>query len=305
MKTYNTVLFASPDFTLPILKHLEQLPYIKLVSLVTSPNNHQHNSPLLSYAQKIKLPVFRPHKLTDDDLKHLKVFEPDLFITAAYGQIIPQSFLSTPPKGALNIHFSLLPKYRGALCVQQALKDNQTTTGISLMLMDEQMDHGPILAQDKLNITNSDTTATLRERLTQLSTTTLDNNLINYLQGQLKPKPQDHSQATYTPSHTTNTKDNAYISIQDLLSHLNKNNQQALSIHRHIMANNPDPIAWTKFQHHSKTIKLNLLTSTYEKGLKINQVQLPGKQPTSWQSLSNGYPQLRAYDEGAKKNADI
>src|SRR5689334_3526216 len=139
MQKKKLIYFGSPDFAGQILETLLNHPDIDVVGVVTQPDKPLGRqqiltpSPVAQIADKHELPIFKPEKLDDNNLAHIKLLKPDLFLVVAYGKIIPQTWLNTPTLKTLNIHFSLLPKYRGALCVSEALKNGDLETGVTLM----------------------------------------------------------------------------------------------------------------------------------------------------------------------------
>ena len=241
MSTYKLIYLGSPKFSADILKFIStNLSFIDLQAVVTQPDRPQGRqgvltpSPVAQTAQKLDIPTFKPQDINEDNLQHIKLLKPDLFLTVAYGQILPLSWLDTPKIATLNLHFSLLPKYRGALCIKQAILNQDQNTGVTLMKMDQKLDHGPIISQIKQSISTNDDLSTLTKKLKIKASTLLDKTLLPYLQHTqnknsktpkinhpdislfLPPKPQDHSQATYTPPTSQNTHQNAFISWQKI-----------------------------------------------------------------------------------------
>src|SRR5579864_8312029 len=141
------VFFGTPIFVVPILKELAE--YFEVVTVVTTPDQKLGRKQLLTpspvkiYAQKHNIPIITPQQFNNETIEQLRNFKPDLFVVAAYGKLIPNDLLELPTYGAINIHPSLLPKYRGPTPIQTALLNGETTTGISFIKMDEEMDHGP------------------------------------------------------------------------------------------------------------------------------------------------------------------
>lgn len=152
--------------------------------------------PLKDWADQHQLPVLQPGKLLDKDFTE-EVSDIDLFIVVAYGKIIPKSVLELPRYGAVNFHPSLLPLYRGASPIISALLDDQRETGVSIMLLDEKMDEGPILAQEKVSITEWLKNRDLEEHFAMLGANMLAVTLPDYLDGTVTPVRQEHIQATY------------------------------------------------------------------------------------------------------------
>src|SRR3989339_2165447 len=170
----NLVYFGSPDFSAQILESVIDSGIVNVVGVVTTPDMPQGRkqiltpSPVCLTAQKYDLPVFKPTKLDDVNLAHIRLLKPDIFLAVSYGKIIPRSWIETPNIGTFNVHFSLLPKYRGALCISEAIKNQDTETGVTLMVMDEGMDTGPIISQEKISIDINDNCETLTNKLTQV-----------------------------------------------------------------------------------------------------------------------------------------
>lgn len=293
------VFFGSPAFAGRILEHLvDQSKRYEVVGVVTSPDRPvgRHRkmtpSPVASVADRYHLPTFKPIKLDSANLAHVKLLEADIFLVAAYGKIIPPDWLTAPKLGTFNIHFSLLPKYRGALCVSEALKNGDSQTGVTLMQMDEALDHGPIIAQEKTDIDPSDNVATLTEKLATQSLGLLDGHLVPFLAGTVKPRAQDETAASYTPSHKSRTRLQAFVPWSDLAAA--GEGLGAVKTHNLIRSLNPDPGAWTKIADLgvnplTEPIELKIIESKVEDGKFIPiKVQLSGKLPITWQQFNAG-----------------
>ncbi len=197
------IFFGTSGFATVILRALaRKFEVIAVVTQPDKPAGRSHTtekSKVGEEAEKLGLKVLKFDSLKSPDVENeLKKFGADLFVVAAYGRIIPKNIISLPKKGAINVHGSLLPKYRGASPIQSAIKDGKTQTGITIMLMDEYVDHGPILAQDSLSIEKDDTAQLLEEKLAILGQNLLLNAIERYSQGLISPSKQDHSQATET-----------------------------------------------------------------------------------------------------------
>jgi methionyl-tRNA formyltransferase len=155
-------------------------------------------SPVKDLALKNKIKIFQPESLLESGLSEvIKNINPNLFIVAAYGKILPKVILEIPKYGAINIHASLLPKYRGASPVQCAILAGEKETGITLMKMNEKMDEGDILAQEKIEIGEGETADVLLDKLSQLGAKMIVEFVPDWTQGKIKPVPQNHSEATY------------------------------------------------------------------------------------------------------------
>jgi methionyl-tRNA formyltransferase len=144
--------------------------------------------------------VLQPEKVKEVSFQEvLKDLKPDLFIVVAYGQILPKSLLPLPKQGAVNVHASLLPKYRGAAPIAWAILNGEKETGVTTMIMDEGMDTGAVLLQSEVPIREDETTETLHDRLASLGAQLLMETLKRMKTGGIRPIPQDHSKATYAP----------------------------------------------------------------------------------------------------------
>ena len=142
--------------------------------------------------------VLQPESVkTDEAFDELKKLDAEAAVVASYGQIIPQRVLDLYPKNMINVHASLLPDYRGASPINAAIRDGQAKTGVTIMLMDAKMDHGPVLKLAELDIKPDDTTASLTPRLADFGATVLPDVLTDYLEGKIKPVEQDHDKATF------------------------------------------------------------------------------------------------------------
>ncbi|PIR06394.1 MAG: methionyl-tRNA formyltransferase [Candidatus Komeilibacteria bacterium CG11_big_fil_rev_8_21_14_0_20_36_20] len=202
IKTDKKIIFwGTPDFALPGFQTLQQMGLVRAV--VTQPdkpagrNKKTLSSPIKIEAQKNNLPVLEPEIFNNEFINDLKKYLPATFMIIAYGRIIPDKILKLSELLALNIHPSQLPLLRGPSPIQTALLKGFKITGISLMQLDSQMDHGPLLAQEKIEINPEDNFLTLSKKLTSISQDILAKNVIKYLSNQLTPLPQDHQQATF------------------------------------------------------------------------------------------------------------
>lgn len=199
------ILFmGSPDFSLPTLEALDD--HFQVIGVVTQPDRKSGRGrsvsppPVKKFALKLGLPVYQPTSLDQPDfLKQLSELEPELIVVAAYGQILNQTVLSLPEKGCLNVHASLLPRWRGASPINAAILYGDSRSGVTIMKMDAGLDTGPILAQRSTPITDQDTAGTLFNRLARMGADLLVETLPAYLRGEIKPRPQDDSRATYAP----------------------------------------------------------------------------------------------------------
>ena len=201
--SWRIVFFGTPSFALPPLEILIQ-GSDEVVAVVTQPDREKGRgrkviaSPVKELALEKGLSILQPEKVKEVSFQEkLKGLGADLFVVAAYGQILPKTVLSLPKYGAMNIHASLLPKYRGSAPIAWAILNGEKKTGITTMLMDEGMDTGDILLQAEIPIREDETTETLHDRLAPLGAQVLLETLGKMKKGEIHPTPQDHSKATY------------------------------------------------------------------------------------------------------------
>ena len=199
------VFMGTPEFASASLAALLRSDD-SVVGVVTQPDRPKGRgqiltpSPVKILAQREKIPLLQPLKMKDPEfLQALAGWKADLIAVAAFGRILPPAILSFPPHGCINVHGSLLPKYRGAGPIQWAIINGETETGITTMLMDEGMDTGAMLLQEAIPITADDTTGSLSPRLAELGGRLLIETIVRLKAGTLVPQPQDSSQATLAP----------------------------------------------------------------------------------------------------------
>ena len=276
------LFFGTPDYVLPVLKELHKKynTHIsrELVGVVTQEpkragrNWRLQRSAVYDWAEKHKLDIYT--NLAD-------IPQADLGVLAAYGKIIPEEIIKKFTHGIVNIHPSLLPKYRGASPIYNAIKNADTETGVTLIKLDDEMDHGPIISSFGEDILQTDTTESLRSRLFEKSADFLINLLPSYLSGKITLKEQDHTSATFT---NLLKKSDGFISLKRLKSGDPK------KIHCLIRASHPWPGAWTTLPN-SKRLKI--LEAHLEDGkLVLDLVQLEGKNPVSYRQFKETYSDL-------------
>jgi methionyl-tRNA formyltransferase len=198
------VFMGSPPFAVPSLEALAGA--YQVVGVVTQPDRPAGRGRTLTspavkqVAVRLGLPTLQPERLrAPDATRAVAAWAPDIIVVAAYGQILRAEVLALPRHGCVNVHASLLPRWRGAAPVQAALRAGDAVTGITIMQMDAGMDTGGILAQAPLRIQSDDTGGSLAGRLAPLCATLLLETLPGYLNGEIGPTPQDESQATLAP----------------------------------------------------------------------------------------------------------
>ena len=198
------VAFAgTPDFAVPTLEALAASPH-ELVGVLTQPDRPRGRgralaqSPVKMIAQRLGLPVSQPHSLrTPEDRSALQTWRPDVLVVVAYGLILPPDALSLPPRGCINVHASLLPRWRGAAPVQRAILNGDTETGVTIMQMDAGLDTGPMLLQRRTPISAAETAGSIFDRLARLGADALLEALPSVIASTAHPQAQPASGATY------------------------------------------------------------------------------------------------------------
>lgn len=285
------VFFGTPEFILPVCEKLAS--HFDLAGVVTSPdapagrNNVVTPSPVKVWYMDYLLNhnkegiILTPDHLTDDTAIKLRKLHPDLFVVAAYGKIVPKSILDIPRYGSINVHPSNLPNYRGPSPIQTALIRGDRALGISLMLMDEQLDHGPILYQWDIPITQNDTFETLHTKSFLEAAGKLPDVINQLLQHTIIPQKQDDTRATFTQKIT---KQDGYFDIN--------NPPSPEKLQNMIRAFYPWPTVWTKINMKNLPVDRQDNDSKIMKFLPNGYVQIEGKTPTKIKDLLNGYPEI-------------
>ena len=237
---WRIVFFGTPSFAIPTLRGLLQGPD-QVVAVVTQPDREKGRgrkvviSPVKELALQHGLNTLQPERVKEEAFQEVvRGLQPDLIVVVAYGQILPKSILSIPKFGAVNVHASLLPKYRGAAPIAWAILKGEKVTGVTTMMMDEGMDTGDILLQAEVPIGDEETCERLHDRLASSGAQLLLETLEKMKTGDIRPIPQDHSKATYAPPLK---KEDGHIDWE----------KGAKDIDRQIRAFNPWPGAFTKW----------------------------------------------------------
>ncbi len=198
------VFMGSPGFSLPTLRTLAKA--YDVVGVVTQPDRASGRGrelkapPVKLLAQELGIPVMQPEKLRlPEAMEHLRAWAPDLIVVAAFGQILKKDVLDLPRFGCINVHASLLPRWRGAAPINAAILAGDEETGVTIMQMDVGLDTGPILAKRSMRLTPTDTAGSVFERLSQLGADLLIETLPHHLSGELVPQPQPDEGMTYAP----------------------------------------------------------------------------------------------------------
>jgi len=201
------VFMGTPDFAVPSLKALVQEGY-KVVGVVTQPDRPKGRKkvltppPVKEAAIELGIETVQPEKIKScpETLAKLKEWNPDLIVTAAFGQLLPKEVLELPRLRCINVHASLLPRYRGGAPIHQAIIDGCTETGVTIMYMEQALDAGDILSQVKVPITEEDDVASMFHKLSIAGAKLLIETLPPLVEGKITPIPQDESLVTYSPN---------------------------------------------------------------------------------------------------------
>lgn len=209
MARLRIVFMGTPELARVTLQALAADAGFQIIAVVTQPDKPKGRdlklgpSPVKEFALTRQLPVIQPDRARDEQFfTALRDLQPELVAVAAYGQILPQTILGVPQFGCLNVHTSLLPKYRGAAPIQRAILNDEAETGVTIMKMDAGMDTGAIVAQERTPIRPEDTSETLHDRLAQIGAALLVRTIPEYVAGTLKPRPQPAEGATHAAKIT-------------------------------------------------------------------------------------------------------
>lgn len=242
-KKIRIVFAGTPDFAAPFLNSLSNENDFEVVAVITRPDKPMGRDRVLTYspikklAKKKNINILQPENIKDKKII-IDLFDlsPDFLAVAAFGQIIPKEILNIAKYGNINAHPSLLPKYRGASPIQSAILNGDQETGITIMLMDKLMDHGPILAQQKIPLNGDETADLLRQELSEIGKNLLVQVIKDCFLGHITARAQNHEAATYCKIIK---KDNAKINWAN----------SAQTIERQIRAYYSWPTAWTAYNN--------------------------------------------------------
>jgi methionyl-tRNA formyltransferase len=279
--------FGTPEFAARFLSGLIDDSYFHVVGVVTQPDEPVGRKkiltppPVKTLALEKCVPVYQPTKIKDEFfLKEIENLKADIFVIVAYGRILPQALLDMPRLGCVNVHPSKLPKYRGPSPMQAALAAGDTTTAVTIMKIDAQMDHGPILAQEELDIAADETVATLTDKVVILGEPLLRNTLKAFHEGNIVPREQNHDAATYCKILT---REDGKIDLSG----------DPVILERKIRAFNPWPGTWTMVQHDGKELRVKILKAKLTDGkLDVLEVQPEGGKPMSIADFTRGYGKI-------------
>ncbi|HEY9582398.1 MAG TPA: methionyl-tRNA formyltransferase [Savagea sp.] len=296
------IFMGTPPFSVPILTMLHEEGY-DIVGVVTQPDRPVGRkrvmtpTPVKEEALRLGLPVYQPNRLAQsEELEQLIALQPDLIVTAAYGQIVPNELLDVPRLRSVNVHASLLPKYRGGAPIHQAIIDGEKETGVTIMYMEEKLDAGNMIAKRAIPITDEDDTGTMFDKLSLVGRDLLKETMPAIIAGTNDSIPQDESLVTFASNITRE---------QERIDW----NQSARQIFNHVRGLHPWPVAYTTFDGDNvkiyrtsivdetskgtpgaiaKLSKNELFVQTGEGILSILQLQPAGKKKVDVVSFING-----------------
>ena len=298
------IFMGTPDFSVPTLEALVASEH-EVAAVVTQPDKPKgrgkeiHMSPVKECALKHNIPVYQPVRARDEAfVEEMRTLKPDAMVVIAFGQILPKSLLDLPKYGCVNIHASLLPKYRGAAPIQWAVINGDEETGITTMMMDVEMDTGDMLEKTVVKLNPDETGGSLFDRLSLLGGDLILSTLSKLEKGEITPQPQDHAQATYVKKISKSMGDIDWT-------------MDAFSIERLVRGLNPWPSAFTRWN--GKMLKIweaqvlpdpetkapcDSVISASDEGLKIQtgngvlcvtSLQLEGKKRMDTAAFLRGY----------------
>ncbi|MDD4412438.1 MAG: methionyl-tRNA formyltransferase [Patescibacteria group bacterium] len=302
MTAIRTIFIGTPDFAVPALKALTRDTDFNIVAVITQPDMPagrgltNKESAVKKTALELNYTVLQPEKISQI-VEEIKNLQPDIIVVAAYAQLIPESILNIPRYGCINVHGSLLPKYRGAGVIQAPIINGDDKTGVTIMMMEKGLDTGPILTQAEYDLKPSETAGSLSNKLADLGAKIILPTIKNYIKGEIKPLAQDNTQASYV----------GLIKKQDGLIDWT---EAAELIERKVRAFSPWPSAWTWLNGQQlKIISTSpeiLPLNTYKPGktfvynnklaiqcgkdsIVVDILKLEGKNETSSEAFINGH----------------
>ena len=274
------IFFGTPDFATRPLDALITNNYSP-IAIITQPDGEVGRKkmlvspPVKITCQKHNIPIFQPETLKDDGFFEIfKNLNPDICIIGGYGKIIPKKYLDVPKFGFICIHPSLLPKYRGPSPIQGAILNGESETGITIIIIDSEVDHGPILSEEKYTLKPDIFKEDAEKEIWNLGAKLLIETLPKYIAKEITPQPQNHNQATFTKLLT---RDDSHIDWS----------RSRQEIYNQIRALNPEPGTWTTWQDKILNIKKAVLI---DGKLSLVTIQLEGKKETSMSDFLSGHP---------------
>ena len=277
--SFKIVFMGTPEFSVPTLDALIKNKF-NIVGVYTQPPKKSKRgqkinaSPIEKFSKKNKINFRNPISLdSKEEFEIFKELSPDLAVVVAYGQIIPKNFLGTTKFGFINIHASLLPKWRGAAPIQRAIMNGDTKTGVSIMRIEEKLDGGPVLSAKELDLDQTTTYGEIEKKLSELGASVLIESLKKIENGKAKFVDQVHSEATYAKKiDKTETKINWNLDANEVI--------------RHIHGLSPNPGAWFEYKNERfKVLRANKSSATGKPGSVLDEELTIGCKSDSIQIL--------------------
>ena len=276
----NYIFFGSPRFAEIVLQKLLYLGFPPK-AVVCNPDKPFGRNKILTppptklIAEQNGIKVFQPIKIDEDFMREVKELNPEIFLIAAYSKILPESLLSIPKFGSVGVHPSLLPLHRGSSPIQNTILSGDNVGGVTLYLLDKEVDHGSVLGMSELKISGNENYLELEKKLAELGGDMTPKILEKYIEGDVRPVEQRHENATFTKKFIT---EDGLVDIDDLRAALGGDLNLQISVDRKIRALNPDPGVYTVKD--GKRIKL-LESEVVDGVFTVKKIQLEGKTPTS------------------------
>jgi len=305
------IFMGSPDFALPSFRALLEVGH-DVALVVSQPDRPAGRSrrltppPVASFAREVGLQLYQPLRLRDAAAQEpLRSVNPDVIVVAAFGLLLPKAILDLPPHGCLNVHPSLLPRYRGASPIQAVLLRGETETGVSIIRLTEKLDAGPIVAQTRTPILPDEDAPGLESRLADMGARLLVNSLEPWVSGALVAEPQDETQASYCPRLSREDAEldwtqpavdlarqvRAFRGRTDSFTYWNGGVLKILEAAEGAEAlprDDPGIVFLSRGPGGGRPP----LVSTGKGGLELRKVALEGRRPASGPAILNGYPGL-------------
>ncbi len=294
IKSEKFTFFGTDDFSVNVLEKLFEKGFVPAL-VVTAPDRpagrgQQIQSPAAKiWADSKKIKTLQPEKLDENFIVELKNIAGennfDFFIVASYGKIIPESVLNIPKKGTLNVHPSLLPMYRGASPIETAILEDNKETGVTIMLMDKEMDHGPILEQEFVDITEWPKKIDLEKQFAEIGGELLSQIIPAWLAGEIIEQEQEHNYATFTKKIK---KEDGLIEIKDL--NLDFPKLEKRSVFLKVKALNPWPGVYFFVDHLEKKTRIKITDADFiDSKTVITKVIPEGKKEMTFEDFKKGF----------------
>ncbi len=287
---FKFAFFGTDKFATIVLEKLKESGFIPQF-VICAPDKPSGRGQLIQkpeskiWAEENSVAILQPEKLNEDFVNKLKEKSWDFFVVASYGKIIPKKVIDLPKFGSLNVHPSLLPKFRGASPVESAILADEKETGVTIMLVDEEMDHGPILNREIIKFDEWPAKVVVEEKLANIGGELLAKTIPLFLAGELKPENQNHSEATFTKK--INKEDGEIVFDKNLVEEsIDEQYKKFLKI----QALNPWPGVYFFMKHGEKEIRVKIVSANFANNkLEIEKVIPEGRREMSFADFEKGF----------------